>query len=102
STMTKRPLSRDGLGRRIAATSSAQGGVAMSRSEKDAAHFLRRRRMLQGAAAALMSVGTRARAQGGAKPLQVGGLPVTCNLTLPVVCMASATDAGGGTPLFEF
>jgi len=74
----------------------------MSRSEQEAAHFLHRRRMLQGAAAALLSVGTRARAQGGAKPLQVGGLPVTCNLTLPVACTASATDAGGGTPLFEF
>jgi len=76
----------------------------MSRNEQEAAHFLQRRRMLQGAAAALLSVGTRARAQGGAKPLQVGGLPVTCNLTLPVACMASATDAGGNraAPLFEF
>ena len=77
----------------------------MSRSEQEAAHFLHRRRMLQGAAAALLAVGTRARAQGGGKPLQVGGLPVTCNLTLPVACMASASDTGGAsraTPLFEF
>ena len=33
-------------------------------------------------------------------PLQVGGLPVTCNLTLPVACAASA--AGGAPPLFTF
>jgi NitT/TauT family transport system substrate-binding protein len=27
-------------------------------------------------------------------PIQVGGLPVTCNLTLPVACMAKAAAAG--------
>ena len=29
----------------------------------------------------------------GEEPLVVGGLPVTCNLTLPVACMASAMRA---------
>lgn len=40
-----------------------------------------------------------------AKPLQVGGLPVTCNLTLPVACVArasaNAADKGSG-PKFEY
>ena len=46
----------------------------------------------------------RARAQGAAKPLQVGGLPVTCNLTLPVACAASRRRPAqpSGAPLFEF
>ena len=78
----------------------------MKRSDQAISHFRQRRQVLQGvAAAALISVGTRSSAQGGATPLQVGGLPVTCNLTLPVACMASATDvnaAKGAEPLFEF
>ena len=53
----------------------------------------RRRLLLGSAAAALCAALPRAHAQ--AKALQVGGLPVTCNLTLPV-----ATLASGG--LFEF
>ena len=54
----------------------------------------RRRLLAGGAAAALCAALPRVHAQ--AKPLlQVGGLPVTCNLTLPV-----ATSASGG--LFEF
>ena len=53
----------------------------------------RRRLLLGSAAAALSAALPRAHAQ--AKALQVGGLPVTCNLTLPV-----ATLASGG--LFEF
>ena len=39
------------------------------------------------------------------KPLLVGGLPVTCNLTLPVACVARAaanSAAKGGGPQFEF
>jgi NitT/TauT family transport system substrate-binding protein len=76
----------------------------MHRNDPPTPHFLRRRQVLRGTAAALLSAGTRARAQGSTKPLQVGGLPVTCNLTLPVACTASASDAGGArpTPLFEF
>jgi len=44
-------------------------------------------------------------AAGAQKPLQVGGLPVTCNLTLPVACVAKAASnnvAKAGGPLFEF
>jgi NitT/TauT family transport system substrate-binding protein len=39
------------------------------------------------------------------KPLQVGGLPVTCNLTLPVACTAKAASNAGATtggPRFEY
>jgi NitT/TauT family transport system substrate-binding protein len=40
----------------------------------------------------------------GDEPLVVGGLPVTCNLTLPVACMARAArnGAGGGGPRFAY
>jgi len=75
----------------------------MSHDDPSTARFLRRRQMLLGSgAAALLALGPRASAQ-GAKPLQVGGLPVTCNLTLPVACHASA-GAGGNAAgaLFEF
>ena len=68
-------------------------------------HFLQRRLALQGAAAALLSAGMGSRALAAEKSLQVGGLPVTCNLTLPVACMASSMDANlpkGADPIFEF
>jgi NitT/TauT family transport system substrate-binding protein len=59
--------------------------------------------VLQCAAAALLALGTGACSQSGGKPLVVGGLPVTCNLTLPVACAASAVAPGGkGASLFEF
>ena len=69
------------------------------------ARFLQRRQVLRGMAAALLAAGTQSRAQGEAKPLQVGGLPVTCNLTLPVACAASSADKGAPQTtgaLFEF
>jgi NitT/TauT family transport system substrate-binding protein len=72
------------------------------------AHFLHRRQVLRGAIAAAVpaiAFGPPARAAGAQKPLQVGGLPVTCNLTLPVACVAKATSnstAKTGGPLFEF
>lgn len=60
--------------------------------------------MLLGTGAALCALGTRSLAQSAPKPLQVGGLPVTCNLTLPVACLASSHDAGAAkaNALFEF
>jgi NitT/TauT family transport system substrate-binding protein len=65
-------------------------------------HFLRRRQILQGAIAAalpasLLSCGAEKR-QGS---LLVGGLPVTCNLTLPVACVARAA-ANGANPQFAY
>jgi NitT/TauT family transport system substrate-binding protein len=53
-----------------------------------------RREVLRGGAAAALSLGalscSRAGDRLGAAPLVVGGLPVTCNLTLPVACEAKA------------
>lgn len=51
----------------------------------------RRRQLLKGALAAALPLGSAAAsAQDAAPPLAVGGLPVTCNLTLPIACMAKA------------
>jgi len=73
---------------------------------------LSRRRFLLGAAAAalplsglggLASLGCAREAEDG--PLVVGGLPVTCNLTLPVACTARATKnrtLAPGAPRFEY
>ncbi len=67
-----------------------------------------RRQLLRHAAAAAAAVALPlgvSRAVAAPKPLQVGGLPVTCNLTLPVACVAKATSnaaAKGSGPLFEF
>jgi NitT/TauT family transport system substrate-binding protein len=61
-----------------------------------------RRRLLGTAAgtlAALPSLGWAPRAAAAANKLVVGGLPVTCNLTLPVACVARSKT--GGSP-FEF
>ena len=67
-------------------------------------HFLRRRQILQGlvAVAALpMGGGFSSLASAKPDPLQVGGLPVTCNLTLPVACAAKAS-ATSSSNNFEY
>jgi len=53
-------------------------------------NFLQRRRVLRGFAAAALPIGLASCAAEKQGPLQVGGLPVTCNLTLPVACTAKA------------
>jgi NitT/TauT family transport system substrate-binding protein len=73
-------------------------------------HTSNRRRVLQGlmAAALPLSVfscgkGSNGNTQGA--PLVVGGLPVTCNLTLPVACVSKARSNSAlpvGRPRFEF
>jgi NitT/TauT family transport system substrate-binding protein len=68
----------------------------------------RRRQLLHTALASTTSalVLPAAQAADTPTPLQVGGLPVTCNLTLPVACVAKATsnsaNKAGTGPLFEF
>jgi len=52
--------------------------------------FRKRRSLLLGAAAAALPMGMISGAQAARGPLVVGGLPVTCNLTLPVACVARA------------
>lgn len=63
---------------------------------------LGRRQLLRGAlVSALPALPLPAAAAPG--PLVVGGLPVTCNLTLPVACAARlASNKASGTKAFEF
>jgi NitT/TauT family transport system substrate-binding protein len=67
--------------------------------------LLRRRQVMRAAlAAAALPLPLPALARTPA-PLVIGGLPVTCNLTLPVTCMAKAASMqqGGGQPIgFEY
>jgi NitT/TauT family transport system substrate-binding protein len=60
---------------------------------------------MQGLAAVALPLGTFACTQKKSNSLVVGGLPVTCNLTLPVACVAKATvngAAAAGEPRFQF
>jgi NitT/TauT family transport system substrate-binding protein len=64
-----------------------------------------RRQLLQGAIAAAMPFGLLSCAEPRENHLAVGGLPVTCNLTLPVACVANAAAnevAAPNAPRFEF
>jgi NitT/TauT family transport system substrate-binding protein len=65
-----------------------------------------RRQLLQGALASAVPL-TLFGCSGGAanegrEPLVVGGLPVTCNLTLPVACVAKDTAIKAGTAKNDF
>jgi NitT/TauT family transport system substrate-binding protein len=69
---------------------------------RDFSHFLRRRQILQGAIAAALPAGLwSCGAEKSQGALLVGGLPVTCNLTLPVACVARAA-ANGANPQFAY
>ncbi len=64
-----------------------------------------RRRALQGLVAASLPLGMFGCAEANADSLVVGGLPVTCNLTLPVACVAkgiSNQSAAAGAKKFQF
>lgn len=69
---------------------------------------LQRRRLLVAAGAASLGADAWRPARAAGKPLVVGGLPVTCNLTLPVACVARAAanaanaSSAGAAPPFEF
>jgi NitT/TauT family transport system substrate-binding protein len=71
---------------------------------------LNRRRVLQGLAAAslpfnILSCGKGPGGSAETAPLVVGGLPVTCNLTLPVACVSKARSNKAlsiGQPRFEY
>jgi NitT/TauT family transport system substrate-binding protein len=60
----------------------------------------RRRALLLGAAAAALPFARAGNVFAARGPLVVGGLPVTCNLTLPVACTARASESGAGQ--FEY
>jgi NitT/TauT family transport system substrate-binding protein len=64
-----------------------------------------RRQVLQGMLATAVPLGVTSCSSADAAALQVGGLPVTCNLTLPVACAAKAAMIGadsGGTTGFRY
>jgi NitT/TauT family transport system substrate-binding protein len=69
---------------------------------------LNRRELLKGAVATAVSLGALACSRGkegadASKSLIVGGLPVTCNLTLPVACVArAAANAAAAGPRFAY
>jgi NitT/TauT family transport system substrate-binding protein len=68
---------------------------------------LNRRQILQGTMASAASLGLYGCSSGksdGTEPLVVGGLPVTCNLTLPVACVGkdAAIKAGTAKNAFRF
>jgi len=68
-------------------------------------YSLSRRAVLQGLMAAALPLGQSACTQHNPNALVVGGLPVTCNLTLPVACVARAKSNGiatAGAPQFAF
>ncbi len=68
------------------------------------ARMLRRRQLLQLLLAAAMPVAISACSKRNPDSLVVGGLPVTCNLTLPVACAAkSSSNVAGAAPfVFEY
>jgi NitT/TauT family transport system substrate-binding protein len=69
------------------------------------AHLLGRRQLLQGALAAALPLslyGCAGDKSAKREPLIVGGLPVTCNLTLPVACSAKAASIKAGTAGNDF
>jgi NitT/TauT family transport system substrate-binding protein len=71
---------------------------AFRRDELDPRSF-QRRRVVQGLMAAALPLGGWSCSQQDANALVVGGLPVTCNLTLPVACVAKAkTNASRADP----
>jgi NitT/TauT family transport system substrate-binding protein len=66
-------------------------------------HRFDRRQLLGGALAAALPAITRPASAAAAKPLVVGGLAVTCNLTLPVACVArEVANRADGAPQFAF
>src|SRR5215472_6716115 len=68
-------------------------------------YSLSRRQLLQGMAAVALPLGLPGCASRKPNSLVVGGLPVTCNLTLPVACVAKASANAAATataPRFEY
>jgi NitT/TauT family transport system substrate-binding protein len=75
----------------------------VNRADADDGQRLGRRQLLQGMLAAALPAGLVACAAKEAHPaLVVGGLAVTCNLTLPVACVARATANGAAPTRFAY
>jgi NitT/TauT family transport system substrate-binding protein len=68
-------------------------------------YSISRRQVLQSLSAAALPLGAFSCAQTKPDSLVVGGLPVTCNLTLPVACVAkgeSNKSAPSGARKFDY
>src|SRR6187397_2968569 len=82
--------------------------ILVRRSASDSllsSNLLGRRQLLQAAMAAALPLGLYGCAgdkSARREPLIVGGLPVTCNLTLPVACTAKAASIKAGTASNDF
>src|SRR6188768_1711346 len=82
--------------------------ILVRRSASDSllsSNLLGRRQLLQGAMAAALPLslyGCAGDKSARREPLIVGGLPVTCNLTLPVACTAKAASIKAGTATNDF
>ncbi|MEJ7805106.1 MAG: ABC transporter substrate-binding protein [Telluria sp.] len=66
---------------------------------------LRRRQVITGALATALPLAVPSLAFAAPEPLIVGGLPVTCNLTLPVACFAKAASnakTGNHSQAFQY
>jgi len=77
----------------------------MNRANPITPFFQQRRQLLRGIGAAAVLGGVGCSREPKQELLQVGGLPVTCNLTLPVACsakMASLVSANGQPIPFEY
>jgi len=69
---------------------------------KSPPHSRARRSLLLGSAVAALPFGLARHASAAPEPLAVGGLAVTCSLTLPVAAAARANDPNPGAGLFEY
>ncbi len=80
--------------------------VEMKAGSHEVAQFLSRRQVLQGGIAGAYSLCGLSCAGGREDAaLQVGGLPVTCNLTVPIACVAKNASnllAAPGAPRFVY
>ena len=68
-------------------------------------NLLRRRQVIMGALAGALPLALPTLALAGSSALVVGGLPVTCNLTLPIACVAKAASnarTGNSQHAFEY
>ena len=73
-------------------------GVPVYNQPMDTTFSPQRRLLLNGLAAGALPLALPGSAAAAPAPLVVGGLPVTCNLTLPVACVARARTA----PLYTY
>jgi NitT/TauT family transport system substrate-binding protein len=72
----------------------------MSADDCAGVYRLSRRQLLRAAVGVALPLGALACSseKQGDRPLVVGGLPVTCNLTLPIACVARAASNGAAAP----